>query len=263
MTTIQTALRQIIADSFSLEDLALLCTDIGIDPDTVPGRDKGKEFYLGEIINYAQRRGLLDALVEKVKELRPHLQLDFSSLDAASIAGWLYSDAHLEVDRQLFREIRDRLRKCLLFARDHNFATPFDPIQLQPMSLFVVFCQDPESEFFNLDLNQLCLLVRDEVVAFSELVSSYTRRIESPDWSVQFLRFADFDSDEFMMALHELDIPEEGMHWLLDSFKALSIPKIVEARRESSLANLRSSMNKVWNAYYAFVQEGRRQLGVA
>lgn len=68
---------------FSFEDLEILCHDLGIDPQNVPGREGGKEAWVYRLLGYAARHGHFDALVQLAQHKRPHvapLLLDTSQL---------------------------------------------------------------------------------------------------------------------------------------------------------------------------------------
>lgn len=69
-------LRQNIVNHFSDGDLELLCDDLGVDPEVVPGRERGKETWAGEIIRYFERRGRLAELLGALKQRRPNVAWD-------------------------------------------------------------------------------------------------------------------------------------------------------------------------------------------
>ena len=267
MTNIQSALRKLIADSFSLEDLALLCSDIGIDSDSVPGRDKGKEFYLEEIIKYAQRRDLLDVFVKRVNEARPHLRLELSSVDAASIASWLYGEDHLGVDRKLFQVIRERLKDCLDFTREHDFERPFPPLYTDPIHWFLEFCEQPESAFLNPELDRFRLKLRDSGRKLSSYIGQHTFPSLVNPTIAWLMEHDTFDPFKDTVQGVELDPykDREFLEGLSDLSEAERQDQINERwqRRNKAVKNLNRLAYEFWNAYYAFIQEGRRQLGVA
>ncbi len=64
-------LRQAISQSFSMEELEILCADLGIDPESIPGRDSGKDYWITQIVAHFQRRDQMPALLAALKESRP------------------------------------------------------------------------------------------------------------------------------------------------------------------------------------------------
>ena len=50
---------------FSPDELELLCFNAGIDKDNIPGKDKGKDYFVAALLTYIQRRGrILPLLVQ-------------------------------------------------------------------------------------------------------------------------------------------------------------------------------------------------------
>ena len=81
--------RQSLLRSFSQEELTLLCSDCGVNPDSIPNRQSGIEIWAQEIIAYFQRRDELSKLLQRCQELRPSsnwFELDRSSQSPASVA---------------------------------------------------------------------------------------------------------------------------------------------------------------------------------
>lgn len=71
-------LRKKFDRAFSVEDLKLLCDDLGVDPQDIPGQDQGKEFWIGQIILYFERRGQVAALLARARELRPNVDWSYT-----------------------------------------------------------------------------------------------------------------------------------------------------------------------------------------
>ena len=71
-------LRENLDARFSLEELETLCFDLGIDAENVPGKDKGKEYFIQEMLTYLGRRGRLPQLVEACKLARPDWNLEWN-----------------------------------------------------------------------------------------------------------------------------------------------------------------------------------------
>ena len=62
-------LRQKLVEHFSIEELRTLCFDLGIDHETLPGREKAE--LARELIVHQQRVGRIPELCERCRELRP------------------------------------------------------------------------------------------------------------------------------------------------------------------------------------------------
>lgn len=71
ITAAQRRLRQQIEHHFSQEELKTLCTDLGVDFDSLPG--EGKAGKARELISYLSRRGQLPELLRLCQEERPQL----------------------------------------------------------------------------------------------------------------------------------------------------------------------------------------------
>ena len=67
------ALRQVLYDHFSLEELRTLCADLDVDHDDLEG--EGKEPKARELIAYLQRRERLGQLVTYIQQHRPDIKL--------------------------------------------------------------------------------------------------------------------------------------------------------------------------------------------
>lgn len=65
-------LREKIAASFDVRELATLCFDMNIEYQNLP--DEGKEAKVIELIAYCERRGRISELTEKCREERPNIQ---------------------------------------------------------------------------------------------------------------------------------------------------------------------------------------------
>jgi hypothetical protein len=63
-------LREQLAGLFSVGELRVLCVDLGVDYDDLPG--EGKAAKAGDLMLYLRRRGRLAALATQVDRLRPH-----------------------------------------------------------------------------------------------------------------------------------------------------------------------------------------------
>ena len=66
-----TWLRERLIQYFDEEELRTLCSDLGVDYDSLPG--KGKEAKARELVGHLGRRGRIPALIEMCIRLRPHV----------------------------------------------------------------------------------------------------------------------------------------------------------------------------------------------
>jgi hypothetical protein len=76
-------LRQNLVDHFGVEDLELLCDDLGVDHESVPGYGGGKAYWAGEIVRYFERRGRLDELIAALQQRRPAVQWMLNTQEAS------------------------------------------------------------------------------------------------------------------------------------------------------------------------------------
>lgn len=68
--------REFLVAWFSLDELELLCADLGVDPENVGKKDSGKESWAQQIVQYFWNRGTLDELVAQSRKLRPNAPWD-------------------------------------------------------------------------------------------------------------------------------------------------------------------------------------------
>lgn len=64
-------LHQSLAQAFSLGELDQLCADLGIDPESIQYRERGKETYAMWLVIYLQQNNQLSRLVGRCAQLRP------------------------------------------------------------------------------------------------------------------------------------------------------------------------------------------------
>ena len=64
-------LRANLTEYFSLDELESLCFDVGIDKDNIPGKAKGKDYFITELLSYVQRRELIPRLLIVCCQTRP------------------------------------------------------------------------------------------------------------------------------------------------------------------------------------------------
>ena len=59
------SLRHNLVESFSLEELVLLCDDLGVDSEIIPGSDAGKAYWASQIIGYFVHEDRIDDLLKR------------------------------------------------------------------------------------------------------------------------------------------------------------------------------------------------------
>ena len=65
-------LRASLTKYFSLDELESLCFELDIDKDNVPGKDKGKDYFVTALLSYVQRRELIPRLLIVCCQTRPN-----------------------------------------------------------------------------------------------------------------------------------------------------------------------------------------------
>jgi tetratricopeptide (TPR) repeat protein len=89
-------LRTALAQHFNLDELKILCSDAGVDPESVPYSERGKEVYAYCIIETFRRRGRLPALLSACAKARPDelwSQLPVEDVPPAEWAEWFSPQA--------------------------------------------------------------------------------------------------------------------------------------------------------------------------
>ena len=61
-----TALRTNISQTHNLDDLELLCRDLGVDPEDIRGKTNGKEYWISQIILYLDYRARIPDLIARL-----------------------------------------------------------------------------------------------------------------------------------------------------------------------------------------------------
>ncbi len=67
------ALREQMSMAFNKEELILLCSDLGVDADNVPGGDRSESYFIEQMILYCDRRGRMSDLVAVLAQARTHI----------------------------------------------------------------------------------------------------------------------------------------------------------------------------------------------
>lgn len=71
-------LRQQINESFTIDELQTLCSDLGVDPEAIPGKAGGKPYYAGQLVSYFETRGLVPTLLVALRVARPHIDWSYT-----------------------------------------------------------------------------------------------------------------------------------------------------------------------------------------
>lgn len=82
------ALHDALAQHFSLDELRMLCVDAGIDPDSVPFAERGKEVFAYCITEVFRRRDALPALLDACRNTRPDVRWAGFAIAAVAPARW-------------------------------------------------------------------------------------------------------------------------------------------------------------------------------
>ena len=77
--------RQNLVSAFSMGELETLCSDLGVDPELIGGKDQGKEHWADQIILYFEQSGRIEQFVARLNALRPNV-------------GWAYAPAMVDLD---------------------------------------------------------------------------------------------------------------------------------------------------------------------
>lgn len=85
MTTRAVFREQLVA-LFSIEELETLCHDLEVDPETIPGREKGKAYFADQLIRYFETRERIPELQSALQRARPkaNWKVDLSISDSSS-----------------------------------------------------------------------------------------------------------------------------------------------------------------------------------
>lgn len=78
-----------LAEHFSLDELKVLCHDAGIDPETVPYAERGKDIFAFCIVGAFRRKGQLPALLRECTSQRPSVDWAACRVETAVPAEWV------------------------------------------------------------------------------------------------------------------------------------------------------------------------------
>lgn len=161
---------------------------------------------------------------------------------------------YLEVDRKLFSEIREVLpsRGAISFIRVHDYGGSFDRKVHDELDDFLYFCQRPECEFLDSDMEGLRARLEDDVKQFVEALAEHTFPLER-----------NYDKNR---------IPRDPMQeaetllWFRQKAKDENeFNELIKQQREH-LFKVRHELNRlaqqVYNTYDEFIRFGRRKLVV-
>lgn len=78
------ALREQMSIAFNKEEIILLCGDLGLDADNVPGGDRSESYFIEQMILYCERRGRMDDLLAALHRTRPNIDWPNIAAQASS-----------------------------------------------------------------------------------------------------------------------------------------------------------------------------------
>jgi DNA-binding MarR family transcriptional regulator len=83
---------------------------------------------------------------------------------------------HIELDRKLFREIREILSSTgsISHIRSHNYRVPFPRSEHDDLHSFLDHCTRPEFEFIDVNLERLRVSLADSIQEFLRVLALYT-----------------------------------------------------------------------------------------
>ena len=119
--TTRTQLRQNLVTHFSVDDLAVLCDDLRVDAETIPGKDQGKDFWAGHLVRYFELAGQISPLVDKLRVARPNVDWRFAQVGLTHTPD--IADGKTALQR-LNDEIETRKRTIRIF----NISVPAVPV---------------------------------------------------------------------------------------------------------------------------------------
>ena len=112
MNVDRTLLRQILINNFAESELEDLCFDLGLDYENLSGESKAAK--ARELIEYMERVGRYDELVQKTRELRPNAPWPDASPQASTTFTWQTVLTYTGQQGERFlREARTRLPDIL------------------------------------------------------------------------------------------------------------------------------------------------------
>lgn len=108
-------------------------------------------------------------------ELRGHRDRWYE--EVSERGGILISPAHSELDKKLFLEIRSVLPSAgsISFIRHHDYGNRFPSDQHADLDRFLKYCESPEFEFIDVDLEGIRAKLAEHIAKFLEAIacSSY------------------------------------------------------------------------------------------
>lgn len=161
---------------------------------------------------------------------------------------------YIELDRKLFVEIKQILNKdgSIETVRKHDYGGAFKLEWHRGLYDFIYFCQEPECEFLDADMEGLRSRLADDIMKFLHEIGIHTFPL---DGNPELNRIQDEPEDDmrFISECHREGISDEEFYARVK-------------RGREFLSNIRSELNnlsqQVWDTYEEFIRSGRRKLGV-
>lgn len=162
--------------------------------------------------------------------------------------------AHIELDRELFREIREILKSdgVISYVREASFDGAFEREPLKELATFKELCKRPESEFMDEDMEALKQKLLDAIQAFWRAIGQHTTWDKyDPAWS--------------RMALDPWQEPNTLERLKKQAATDEEFNKLVEDEQKK-LRRIAKELNQladqVCAVYDEFIRAGRRKLAV-
>ena len=130
-STARTQLRQNLVSHFGIDDLAVLCDDLHVDAETIPGKDQGKDFWAGNLVRYFELVGQIGLLVEQLSAVRPNVDWRFAQVGLTRTPD--PTDGKTALQR-LNDEIEARKRTIRIF----NINVPAVPVLIGLMAFIAI-----------------------------------------------------------------------------------------------------------------------------
>lgn len=168
--------------------------------------------------------------------------------------GIMANPDYIELDRKLFLEIRDILPSSgsISFVRAHDYGGTFDTERHEDFDEFLYFCERPECEFLDADLEGLRVRLEDEIKQFITAIAKHTFPLRNEIKKNRLPRdpMQDF---ELLAWFKEKAKDENELNELIKQQREY----IFRTRRE-----LNNLAQQIYTTYDEFIRFGRRKLAV-
>ncbi len=162
--------------------------------------------------------------------------------------------SYLELDRKLFVQIREILTSngAILFLRQHDYGGSFDLERHDELHDFYYFCQVPEVEFLDADMEGLRSRLENDVRNFRHAIGEHTFPMNGQGARNRIPRDPMQEPEIYSWLASRADSQEE-----LDELIAKQRKHIFEIQHK-----LNGLAQKVCDTYDEFIRLGRRKLAI-